>query len=45
LFVSVAHLEFPIKFLYLWGYSAVSELSPEVLSGGGWCLFCSRSAL
>jgi hypothetical protein len=40
-FVSVAHLEFPSKFLYWWGYSAVSELSPNVLSGGGRrCLFC-----
>jgi hypothetical protein len=40
LFVSFAHLEFPCKFLYLWGYSAVSELSPVVLSGGGRCHFC-----
>jgi hypothetical protein len=40
LFVPFSHLEFPSKLLYLWGYSAVSELSPDVLSGGGRCLFC-----
>jgi hypothetical protein len=39
-FVAFAYLEFPCKFLFLWGYSAVSELSPDVLSGGGRCLFC-----
>jgi hypothetical protein len=41
LFILFAHLEFPCKFLYSWGYIAVSALSPDVLSGGGRCLFCS----
>jgi hypothetical protein len=31
-FVPVVHLEFPSKCLYLWGYSAVSELRLDVLS-------------
>jgi hypothetical protein len=39
-FVSLAHLELPCTFLYLWGYSAVSELSLDVLSGRCRCLFC-----
>jgi hypothetical protein len=41
LFILFAHLVFPFKFLYSWGYSAVSEIIRDVLSGGGWCLFCS----
>jgi hypothetical protein len=32
---------FPCKFLYSWGYIAVSKLSPDFLSGGGRCLFWS----
>jgi hypothetical protein len=36
-----AHLAFPCKFLYSWGNSAISELSPDVMSWGGRCLFCS----
>jgi hypothetical protein len=31
-FISVAHLDFSSKYLYILGYSAVSELSPDVLS-------------
>jgi hypothetical protein len=34
--VSFAYLEFLIKFMYLWGCSAVSKLSPDVLSSHGW---------
>jgi hypothetical protein len=41
LFIFSAHLEFPCKFSYSWGYSAVSKLSPGVLSWGGQCFFCS----
>jgi hypothetical protein len=41
LFILFAHLEFPWKFLYSWGYIAVSKLSRDVLSWGGRCLFCS----
>jgi hypothetical protein len=40
LFVSFAYLEFLFKFLYSWGYSAASELSPDVLWGRGRFLFC-----
>jgi hypothetical protein len=35
----MSHRGFPSTFLYLLRYSAVSELSPDVLSGGGRCLF------
>jgi predicted metal-binding protein len=45
LFVSCAHLEFPSKLSYLWGHLAVSELRPDVLSGGGRCLFCCARLL
>jgi hypothetical protein len=41
LFILLAHLGFPCKFLYSRGYRAVSKLSPDVLPGGGRCLFCS----
>jgi hypothetical protein len=41
LFILFAHLGFPCKFLYSWGFVAVSKFSPDVLSGGGRCLFGS----
>jgi hypothetical protein len=41
LFILFAHLGLPCKFLYSWGYIAVSKLCPDVFSGGGRCLFCS----
>jgi hypothetical protein len=34
LFILFAHLDFSFKFLYSFGYVAVSKLSPDVLSGG-----------
>jgi hypothetical protein len=41
LLILPAHLGFPCKFLYSRWYIAVSKLCPDVLSGGGRCLFCS----
>jgi hypothetical protein len=41
LFILLAHLGYPWKFLYSWGYIAVWKRSPDVFSGGCRCLFWS----
>jgi hypothetical protein len=44
LFVWVAHLEFPSRCNYSWGYSSLSELNLDVISGWGrWPLCRARS--